>query len=601
MAQVPGSEGATGSVDEGTKVGAVVLGMSRSGTSAATRALVTSGFYAGAESELLAANCANPAGFWENKAVIRINDEILARTGGTWITPPTSEAQLAAISWAEPKLRKVLGELLARVGSVPVAIKDPRIGLLTELWGPVIETVLHPVLVVRNPVEIARSLATRDGTPAAFGLASWEVHTARLLEYLHGRDVTVAPYAALLRSPEAARLFVGAVAARLTADRVAHVDRDVAPTAIEAGLHHSRASFSDLAEHLTGQQAELWEFLDCLPPGNQTLSVPLALTRPSHAAVVLTRCETDRVRQHLSADHMRAQLAGHKRALLQQRQRAADAENRRGAAVRTLERERAGATTSRDVWSPPGAPMKPPDCPSGWSVAAPDFVGVGAQRCGTTWWDGLVADHPGVCRPPGAVKELHFFDRFVATPVPDSIAADYARWFPRPPGLLAGEWTPRYMLDFWTPRLLARCAPAAKLIVCLRDPVERFRSGMTLDPAMAVHVLRGLYHVQLVRLLAHFPREQILVLQHEACLDDPARELRRTYRFLGLTPEGYHPPGLRRRINSSDPRAKPTLSAEVRDDLAAFLLTDLLALAADFPEIDLDRWPAFAAFARDAG
>ena len=234
-------------------------------------------------------------------------------------------------------------------------------------------------------------------------------------------------------------------------------------------------------------------------------------------------------------------------------------------------------------------------------MAPPDFVGVGAQRCGTTWWDGLITDHPGVCRPPGAVKELHFFDRFIATPVPSSLAADYARWFPRPPGLLAGEWTPRYMLDFWTPRLLAQCAPEAKLIIRLRDPVERFRSGMAHDPGAADHVLRGLYRLQLDRLLAHFPRNQILVLQHEACLDDPSCELRRTYRFLGLTPEGHRPAALRRRMNASDPRAKPRLDPEARADLGAFLLADVLALAAAFPEIDLDRWPTFAALARSAG
>jgi hypothetical protein len=243
----------------------------------------------------------------------------------------------------------------------------------------------------------------------------------------------------------------------------------------------------------------------------------------------------------------------------------------------------------------------PPECPPGWNVAPPDFIGIGAQRCGTTWWDGLITDHPGVCRPEGVTKELHFFDRFVTTPVPDSLAADYARWFPRPSGLLAGEWTPRYMLDFWTPRLLARCAPEAKLIVCLRDPVERFSSGMALQVASANHVLRGLYHLQLRRVLEYFSREQILILQYEKCLDDPAGELRRTYRFLGLAPDGHRPPALCRRINASEPGAKPALQPHAREDLIAVLLDDVRALAAVFPEIDLDRWPAFAALARNAG
>ena len=317
--------------------------MGRSGTSAATRALVASGFYAGADSELMEANATNPAGFWENLALLRINEEILSGTGGTWFTPPTSEAQLAARQWAEPKLRTVLRELLAEAGGAPVAIKDPRIGVLSKLWGPVIDASLHPVLVVRNPVEIALSLATRDGTPTAFGLASWELHMAGLLEYLNGRAVTVARYVELVRSREAVMTFVGDVAGRLTPECVARVDVAAAPNAIQPELYHNRAAFSDLSAHLTGRQADLWQFLDGLSPGIQVLGAPWAFTRRSEAAVRVTRCELDRVGQLQYADRLQAQVAGHKRALTEHRLRAIYAEHERDAAVRSLalERERA--------------------------------------------------------------------------------------------------------------------------------------------------------------------------------------------------------------------------------------------------------------------
>ena len=56
----------------------------------------------------------------------------------------------------------------------------------------------------------------------------------------------------------------------------------------------------------------------------------------------------------------------------------------------------------------------------------------------------------------------------------------YHQQFPRPVDRIAGEWTPRYMYDFWTPPLLARAAPEAKMLVLLRDPIERFRSGFSL-------------------------------------------------------------------------------------------------------------------------
>lgn len=244
----------------------------------------------------------------------------------------------------------------------------------------------------------------------------------------------------------------------------------------------------------------------------------------------------------------------------------------------------------------------PPECPPDWHIAPPDFVGVGAQRCGTTWWHGLLMDHPGVARAEGVTKELHFFDRFVEDAAPASVAEDYARYFPRPGGALAGEWTPRYMLDFWAPALLSRCAPAAKLLVMLRDPVERYRSGMALHlqsmrtqgaslhpMASANHVLRSLYDLQLSRVLAHFPRGQLLVLQYEACVRDPGGELDRTYRFVGLDP-GHRPAALAATSNASETDLKPHPDRE----LAALLAGDARALGARFPEIDLSLWPTAA-------
>lgn len=119
-----GLDMATGSADSGA-VGAVVFGMGRSGTSAVTGTLVSSGFYAGADSELMEANSANPAGVWENLAVFRVNEEILERVGATWFTPPTSDAQLAAEPWAGPKLRTILSRLLAEPGRDCTLARNP--------------------------------------------------------------------------------------------------------------------------------------------------------------------------------------------------------------------------------------------------------------------------------------------------------------------------------------------------------------------------------------------------------------------------------------------------------------------------------------------
>jgi len=249
---------------------------------------------------------------------------------------------------------------------------------------------------------------------------------------------------------------------------------------------------------------------------------------------------------------------------------------------------------------------KTPPCPDGWVTGPPDFVIVGAQKAGTTWWQRLLIAHPGVTRPVGEPKELHYFDRFWATPFTDADAATYHRFFPRPLGLKTGECTPEYMYHSWTPACLARAAPRARLLALLRDPIERYRSGVTWDlrrgaprhtlvPADAVR--RGFYHEQLRRLLAHFDREQLLVLQFERCVADPTSELERTYRFMGLEPAGYRPDVLDDPANVTRVD-KVALPDAFRAELVDVFGEDVRRLASDFSEIDLTLWPNFGSLTR---
>ena len=250
-------------------------------------------------------------------------------------------------------------------------------------------------------------------------------------------------------------------------------------------------------------------------------------------------------------------------------------------------------------WEAGFAHDRPPEPDPGWLVAPPDFVGIGVQKAGTTWWHALVEAHPGVHRVPGAHKERHFFGRFA---VQDFGAADvvaYHRWFARPPGALAGEWTPDYCHQPWVGALLAEAAPEARLLVLLRDPVARLRSGLAhhrargdLPAAVAAAdaFARGFYARELAPYREHFgPR--MLVLQYEACVDDPARWLATTYRFLGLD-DAFSPEGLRRPVN---PTPSPLrLPAGFEAAAADAYRADAVELASWFSELDLDRWPSVA-------
>jgi hypothetical protein len=117
----------------------------------------------------------------------------------------------------------------------------------------------------------------------------------------------------------------------------------------------------------------------------------------------------------------------------------------------------------------------------------PDFLIVGAQRCGTTSLFRGLAEHPSVV-PPLMHKGVHFFD------TPDAYARG-VRWyrghFPlravadrRAQGrAMTGEASPYYMFHPLGAERIAAALPAARLIVLLRDPVERAFSAYKQETA----------------------------------------------------------------------------------------------------------------------
>jgi hypothetical protein len=224
---------------------------------------------------------------------------------------------------------------------------------------------------------------------------------------------------------------------------------------------------------------------------------------------------------------------------------------------------------------------------------------VAAQRAGTTWWFDLIAAHPAVVRP--ARKELHFFEAFCERPMTDEDVENYYRAFPREAGQVTGEWTPRYAYDFWTPPLLRRAAPDAKLLFLVRDPLERMLSGIEhqtrlTPPREPIEVAqihaeaaaRGLYGAQLRALLDHFSREQVLLLQYERCVADPAAELRRTYGHLGID-DGFLPDLDARPA----PRRRAALTEGLREAFVRYAGADVADLARLVPDLDVGLWANF--------
>jgi hypothetical protein len=257
-------------------------------------------------------------------------------------------------------------------------------------------------------------------------------------------------------------------------------------------------------------------------------------------------------------------------------------------------------STDQGVMMPPAVPQ----CPVGWRTGPPDFVGIGAQRAGTTRWFDLIVAHPRIQAPPATRKELHYFDRFHAGAFTAADAEAYDAYFPRPQGQLTGEWTPLYLAAPWVPEMLAAAAPEAKLLVTLRDPIERYLSGLrrhhrtaraadTPLNAMAPleAFMRGFYHAQLTHLLAHFDRARVLILQYERCVREPLEQLRRTFAFLGVHDSNFEPD-----LDAHPNRQaeKPELHPDARRALVDVYTPDVARLGESFPEIDLALWPNFA-------
>jgi len=235
----------------------------------------------------------------------------------------------------------------------------------------------------------------------------------------------------------------------------------------------------------------------------------------------------------------------------------------------------------------------------------PDFLIIGAQRAGTTSLHRYLEEHPLVCT--ASVKEVHYFDKHHRRGL-----AWYRSFFPTRPYVRllqrvrggrcrVGESTPYYLFHPHAPRRVFQTLPSAKLVVLLRDPVDRayshyhhaIRMGLddapTFEEALAreeerlagerekmvadetyfsfahqhhAYRARGIYVDQLLTWRQWFPAERLLVLKSEDLYEDPARTFERVLRFLDLPdrkPSGF-PSHNRGRNPAIDPAVRRRLA-----------------------------------------
>jgi len=164
-----------------------------------TRLLHSSGLELGPQSELMPAQADNPDGFWENLRFVSLNDEVLNEMGGAWDLPPVAGSDFGDAR-LEP-LRVKARLLMDQFNSARTwGWKDPRNSLTLPFWRALLPD-LKIVIMVRNPLEVAYSMRSRNGTSYSFGLRLWEIYHRRVLESTSASERLVSHYDSFFENP----------------------------------------------------------------------------------------------------------------------------------------------------------------------------------------------------------------------------------------------------------------------------------------------------------------------------------------------------------------------------------------------------------------
>jgi len=205
------------------------------------------------------------------------------------------------------------------------------------------------------------------------------------------------------------------------------------------------------------------------------------------------------------------------------------------------------------------------------TIKKPDFIIIGAQKCGTSTMFSSLRKHPDIFLP--RKKELHFFDEKY-----DKGIGRYLRYFNRkkipPTPFCSGEASPFYVFHPLTASRIFQHFPDIKLILLLRNPINRayshyhhqrrkgriaisFENAIYLEPDILKNrkeayfedennsdliyrrfsfLARSRYAEQLAVWYQYFSKEQILIIKSEDYFLNPPVTFQQVFDFLGLSP-----------------------------------------------------------------
>jgi len=193
-----------------------------------------------------------------------------------------------------------------------------------------------------------------------------------------------------------------------------------------------------------------------------------------------------------------------------------------------------------------------------------DFIGIGAKKAATSWIAECLNDHPDIFIPNA--KELHFFTKNY-----EKGSSWYEEQFSGSSARLNGEFSTSYLLDENTPKRIYDFNPNIKLIVSLRNPIERVLShikhrqskGILPKKISVKEIVEanpkgglieiGMYAKNLKRYLEYFTREQLHIVLYDDIQSNPKYVIQKLYGHLDVT-ETFIPQSLTKTFNTSKER-----------------------------------------------
>jgi hypothetical protein len=181
----------------------------------------------------------------------------------------------------------------------------------------------------------------------------------------------------------------------------------------------------------------------------------------------------------------------------------------------------------------------------------PNFLGVGAARAGSTWIARNLEQHPDIYLP--RAKELNFFNFYYGKGL-EYYEGQFSGWSGE---AAVGEISPEYFHNEFVASFIKKSLPDVKIIVSLRNPIERAYShywnlratfpderNLSFEERLQVPsdvTKAGFYYDHLMRYYGLFPKDKILVLLFDDLKKDPGAFLRGILSFLGVDPDWVSP------------------------------------------------------------